>query len=366
MRVVHLTSAHPRNDIRIFIKQCSSLAYKGYQTNLIVADGKGNENIAEVEIIDVGRADNRWQRILQVPKKIYRTALDINADIYHLHDPELLPIGIKLKKYGKRVIFDAHEDFPKQILCKPYLRKAIKKPLSILAAWYENHACYRFDAIIAATPHIRNKFSAINDNTIDINNFPIIGELNSGQREYFVRNEICYVGGYSVIRGLRELVNALPHTKDEVKLNLIGTCMDTQFTNSLKESKGWEKVNELGFQDRENVKKIFERCFAGIVTFLPVPNHLDAQPNKMFEYMSAGLPVIGSRFALWEEIIEGNNCGICVDPRNPLEIAKAINDLYEQPHTAYEMGMNGQKAIFEKYNWQQEEKKLFELYEQLK
>lgn len=366
MKIAHLTSVHPRYDTRIFLKQCSSLVRYGHDVSLIVADGESNEEKAGVKIIDVGRASSRWQRILRVPNKIFQVALDLNADIYHLHDPELLPVGIKLKKSGKCVIFDAHEDFPKQLLSKPYLHKAIKKPLSLLAGWYENYACKMFDAIIAATPHIRNKFLPLNANTVDINNYPIIGELASEHREHVDRTEICFVGGYSQIRGLRELADALSLTKEEIRLNLVGTCPDSNFTSSLEKLQSWCKVNCLGFLDRESVKQIFDRSFAGIVTFLPVPNHIDAQPNKMFEYMSAGLPVIGSRFALWQEIIEGNNCGLCVDPTNPNEIAEAINYLYEQPQVAYEMGLNGQKAIIEKYNWQQEEKKLLELYHQLK
>ena len=81
--------------------------------------------------------------------------------------------------------------------------------------------------------------------------------------------------------------------------------------------------------------------------------------------MSAGVPVIGSRFPLWQEIIEGNRCGLCVDPLNPEEIAEAIEYLVGNREEAEEMGRNGQRAVEERYNWSVEENRLIRFYESL-
>lgn len=121
---------------------------------------------------------------------------------------------------------------------------------------------------------------------------------------------------------------------------------------------GWHKVNEFGYQNRVAVANIMCQSKAGIVTFLPSPNHTDAQPNKMFEYMSSGIPIITSDFPLWREIVEGNHCGICVNPLDPIEIANAINYIIRNVDSAELMGINGQRAIKEKYNWEVEEEKL--------
>ena len=128
---------------------------------------------------------------------------------------------------------------------------------------------------------------------------------------------------------------------------------------------GWQNVNEYGFLDRLGVRNILARSAAGVVTFYPLPNHVDAQPNKMFEYMSAGIPVIASHFPLWREIIEDNQCGLLVDPLNPEAIANAIDYLINNPQEARSMGQNGRRAVEEKYNWTIEQQKLLEFYQRI-
>lgn len=365
MKIAHLTSVHFRYDTRIFIKECGSLV-REYKTFLLVADGKGNELINNINVIDVGKPNNRIDRMFTISKKIFSQALELNADIYHLHDPELLPIAIKLKRKGKKVIFDAHEDFPKQVLTKPYLNKYLARFIGFFMAHYEEYVCAKLDYVITATPTIGQKFSNFCNNVIDINNYPLLGELQSLDKDWItIKNEIAYVGGISKIRGIQESVNALALLKTNTKLNLVGKFSETITYENVKKSKGWSSVNELGQLNREQVRDVLQRSVAGLVTFLPVPNHIDAQPNKMFEYMSAGIPVIGANYPLWQSIIEGNKCGICVNPEDPKEIANAIDRLVLDKKLAEEMGKNGINAVNTKYNWKIEESKLIKVYQEL-
>ncbi len=365
-KVTHLTSAHPRYDTRIFLKMCSSLATNEcFKVSLVVADGKGDETKNSVSIFDVGAKDGgRISRMTKTVKKVFEKAKELDTDIYHLHDPELIPIGIKLKKLGKKVIFDAHEDLPKQLLGKPYLNKPAKVILSKSFEIYEKINLKNFDYIITATPFIRDKFLKINQCSIDINNFPILGELSNNTPWNEKKDEVCYVGGIAQIRGIKEVVKAMEFTAN-TKLNLVGAFGETEVHEETKSYNGWNNVNELGTLDRIGVTKVMSKSKAGLVTFHPLPNHIDAQPNKMFEYMSAGLPIITSNFPLWRDIVEVNNCGICVNPLNPQEITEAINFIIANPKAAEEMGRNGKEAVLEKYNWCAEEKKLFGVYEEL-
>lgn len=363
IHIAHLTSAHPRFDTRIFLKQCRSLARAGYEVALVVADGMGDEVREEVAIHDVGAPSGRLDRMRNVTRRVLAKAVQLDAYVYHLHDPELLPVGLKLKKLGKLVIFDAHEDVPKQLMGKPYLNPLSRWSLSRVFASYEAWACHRLDGIIAATPFIRDKFLASNPNTVDINNFPLLGELTAGEIDWSRKqHQVAYVGGIARIRGILEVVAAVAQTRSDVRLQLVGKFSEVEAERQARASPGWSRTDALGFLDREGVRDVLQRAVAGLVTFLPMPNHIDAQPNKMFEYMSAGVPVIASHFPLWREIVEGNQCGLCVDPLQPAEISQAMDHLLSHPQEAEQMGRNGQKAVQERYNWGIEEKKLLAFY----
>ena len=362
-KIIHLTSAHSRYDTRIFLKICSSLAKnENFLVSLVVADGKSNEIKNNVNILDVGaKIGGRFSRMTKTVKKVFEKAKELDGDIYHLHDPELIPVGLRLKELGKKVVFDAHEDLPKQLLGKPYLNKLVKILFSTGFEIYEKYACKKFDFIITATPSIKDKFLSINKNCLDINNFPILGELSNETQWSEKKDEVCYVGGITQIRGIKEVVKSMELTIN-VKLNLVGAFSEKAVKEEAKSYSGWNKVNELGFLGRSEVADVMSHSKAGIVTYYPLPNHIDAQPNKMFEYMSAGLPIITSNFPLWKEIVEGNKCGICVNPLEPKEIAEAIEYIMNQSQEAEEMGTNGKKAILEKYNWGVEEEKLLKIY----
>lgn len=360
----HLTSVHDRRDVRIFLKMCSSLAKRGFVTSLIVADGMGNEEHVGVFIYDVGKPRSRFDRIMNSTRQVFEQALKLDAEIYHLHDPELIPIALKLKRLGKIVIFDSHEDVPKQLLEKPYLPSLLLQIISPLYAVFERIACSRFNAIIGATPYIRNKFLRINRRCVDINNFPIFGELESPHAVQ-ERSIVTYVGDITAIRGIRELVHAMEHVKSDIKLSIAGDFVDKHLADEVRRQKGWARTNEHGFLDRAGVRDLLSVSLAGLVTLQPTIHYIDSLPVKMLEYMSAGIPVIASNFPIWREIIEGNNCGICVDPLDPIAIATAIDVLVNDPDRARQMGQNGKKAVLEKFTWDTEEKKLLNLYENL-
>ena len=200
---------------------------------------------------------------------------------------------------------------------------------------------------------------------IDVNNYPLLGELSTQQVSWTEKEErVIYAGGITAIRGISQLVDAMSLTQG-VTLDLAGQFSPMSLQTEIMGKTGWKNTYYHGLLSREDMAKVLGKSKAGIVTFLPAENHIDAQPNKMFEYMSAGLPVIGSNFPLWKDIIVGNNCGLCVDPSNPEEIAEAIEFIIKNPESSEKMGLNGQKAVHEKYNWNIEEDKLISLYNKL-
>ena len=366
INVAHLSSVHPRLDSRILFKECRSLSAAGFQVSLVVADGKGDAEIDGVRIYDVGYVSGRVRRMLVTSRRVLKRALALDAQVYHLHDPELLLIAGSLVRAGKTVIFDAHEDVPVQIRGKPHIHPWLRPLLSRLYGAFESSVARRLDAVVTATPFIRDKFLKVNPHSVDINNFPIPDELVS-QRDSreSSQHRVCYVGAISLNRGIREIVKAINIVGSNAELVLCGKFEDEQVRREVETFEGWRRVDALGWLDRDGVRDALSRCVAGLVTLHPKENYVDALPVKMFEYMSAGLPVICSNFPLWRNIVEDSDCGVCVDPGKPEEIAAAIDFLVQNPARATEMGENGRQAIERRYNWPAEERKLIELYKQL-
>jgi len=361
-KVAHLTSVHARHDIRILLKECSSLVKAGYDVSLVVADGLGNEVKNGINIHDVGLENSRLSRVLNTTKSIYKKAIELDADLYHFHDPEMINVGLKLKKNGKKVIFDSHEDFASDLLTKSYLPVLVRYPMSIAFRLYDYIVCNKFDTIVTATKAISEIYKKRGCKTVVINNYPIIEELSVApvKRE----NIACFVGAQTPIRGIKELVDAIDLVDDGL-LYLAGPIVNQEFKQELEALPGWSKVVDLGIISRSEVANLLAKSAVGLVTYLPAPNHIDAQPNKLFEYMSVGLPVIASYFPLWKEIVEENNCGVCVDPNNSEEIANKMKYFFNHNKEIEEMGKNGILAVETTYNWLVEESKLVALYERL-
>ena len=363
MKACHLTSVHPAFDTRIFVKECSSLSKAGFQVTLI-APADRDEVKNGVHIVAVKKKSTRLQRMITTVHDVALKAEDIQADIYHIHDPELLRVGLQLRRKGFKVIYDAHEDVPRQLLAKHYLPSFSRKLIAAGFEKYENRAAARFDGIITVTPLLEKRFKTINPHTWQVCNFPSLQEFPAAGTKWEDRkNEVCYIGNITAIRGIHEMIKSLEHC--DTKLHLGGVFSPTALRDEVAAYKGWTKVLEYGFMNRTQVKETLSSCKIGLVLLHPAENYVDAYPVKLFEYMAAGIPVIASDFPFWKEIIDRYQCGICVDPFNIQAIAKAINDLLNNDHVAQQMGSNGRKAIEMTFNWEKEEKKLITIYQQL-
>jgi glycosyltransferase involved in cell wall biosynthesis len=352
---------HSPEDIRIFAKECKSLMKHKYHV-VMIAPADRNQVANGIQTYGVTRrAGSRFSRMTRTVWEIFKKADQLEADIYHFHDPELIPVGLLLRQKRKKVIYDVHEDVPQDIKDKPWIYPVLRKSLSFAFELFENLSVKSFSFIVAATPAIKKRLTQFNANIIDVNNYPFLDEFSANWNHK--NREICYIGGLSELRGIKEMIQAMKFVHG--KLNLAGRFQTQRLEQQVHELSEWQKVNWFGFVDREKMAEIVSVSCAGLVIYHPIANHIQAQPNKIFEYMSAGIPVIASNFPLWKEIVEGHRCGICVDPMNPENVGNAINYLLTHEVEAKQMGKNGRRAVEQKFNWEKEEKKLIKVYEQL-
>jgi glycosyltransferase involved in cell wall biosynthesis len=365
-KVVHITSVHQRYDTRIFQKECLSLKEAGYEVSLVVADGKGDETFEGIKIYDVGKEKSRIKRLLFTSKKVVEKARELNADIYHYHDPDLL-IAARSLSLNAHLIFDSHEDFPALMLQRDYIPNILRKTLFRLAKRIEKKSARQMSAVVCATDNIRDKFLSYERvNAVTIKNYPRLEITENNTHKKEVNQPIaCYVGGLTPIRGVREMI--LSCEKAGVKLLLAGPFDSEEYFKEIRQMPEWKNVEYLGYVESTQVKeKVYDRASLGLVLLHDAPNHRLAIPIKQLEYMSCGLPSISSKEVLFcKEVVEKENCGIVVNPLDTNEIAEAIKKIINNPPLAKQMSKNAIKAAKEKYNWQSQEKELISLYKKL-
>jgi len=373
-KICVLTSVHPASDVRIFHKECKSLARAGYDVTLVATGEKDSEHDGVMHRA-IPASKGRLQRFLRGSLAVYRKAIQEDADAYHFHDPELIPIALLLRLRGKKVVYDIHEDLPSTISYKPYIPPTLCGPVSSVARRIENFAARRFTGLITASPAIADRFRRLNRNLAVVNNFPRIEEIESGSSagdrpagRASRKPALLYVGmRITRARCAVEMVEAMGLLPESVpaSLRLVGNWDSEELPESLSKLAGWDRVEFVGQLGRPGVAEELRNAAVGLVILHPEPNYVISQPVKLFEYMCAGLPVIVSDFPICREIVNQAGCGILVDPFNPKEIADAMTYLLTHPEEASEMGRRGYEVVREKYSWANEEKTLLNFYSEL-
>lgn len=368
IKVCHMTSAHAPEDVRIFHKECVSLAKAGYDVYL-VERGESYEKEG-VHIVGVGQpAGGRFSRITRFSQKVYEVALSLDADIYHLHDPELLPYGLKLKRKGKKVIFDSHERYSMQLRSKPYLPAWCTKMIADFYSTYERYVLKRIDAVIfPCTFNGEKLYEGVCPRSILIDNVAKLEEMYDRYVELETRQGLpmCFVGSLSEARCVTEIVQAAKLAN--IPLILAGEFSSSAYKKEIQELiSHCEGIKWIGSIPHDEVITLLQNASAGLCPEKNVAqyNTVDNLATKSYEYMAMALPVVVAAYPFSSKVMETYQYGIQVNPDSVEEIAAAMRYLWDNPEEAKRMGENGRRAIKEKFNWEIEEKKLLALYEDI-
>lgn len=375
VRVCHLASKHKMNDMRIFEKECKSLSKAGFDVTLI-----GFGDTSKTDIINGIRCislycpvKNNLELLRKRNKLIYETALQVDAKVYHLHEPELLPVGKKLKKKGKIVIFDSHEFYGWQLHDNIHKIKIIKTPASMMKVIgnqymrYEKRICMKLDGVIqVCTMNGVDYFANRCRRSIFIRNLPsVVDYTRQSNFDLSVKPIVAMIGGITKERGITQLVKATHQAGGT--LLLAGDFLPKSYETELRQMPEFECVEYKGFLDKNGMVATLEQANIGASTILNVGQYdkIDTFPTKVYDYMSMELPVVISDTEYAKKMNEKYHFGICVNPDDPDSIAKAITWLKDHPEQAIEMGKNGRKAIEDEFNWEKESEKLIAFYHYL-
>ena len=366
-----LTSVHPAFDTRIFHREAKTLVKIGYKVYIIATHNK-EEIVEGIHIIPLPKRKNRFYRFFIKVWVILSKSIKINAKVYHFHDPELILIGLILKLIGKKVIYDVHENVCLQALSSEWIFPPIRKVISFFVIFIEWFSLHFFDKIIVAGKDIKFQphFKKFSNKIIILRNFPII---TFSEMEVFPKPNdkirFIYTGGIASTRGIMEIIEAYKFIGcKNSELILLGFFGNVDFKDKIM-----NKINNfvnIKYISAISYKKMFEllkNCHVGLICFKPTLNNINAlsgRNNKIYEYMMAGLAIIGSNFESWNDFILGNKIGVTVDPNNVSEISRAINFLIENPERMFSMEKNAKK-LSNKYSWESERHKLINLYKEL-
>lgn len=356
-------------DTRIYHKECESLAEAGFDVTLIATDHPdlSTGKTMRFQVSRLTAAGNRWIRMTKNCWEVYCRAKQMKAQIYHFHDPELIWVGWLLKSKDNHVIYDIHEDYETGIRQKKYLPPFLRRSFSWVYRAIENLCIGRFELILAEKYYI-DKYQRGET----VLNYPVIGpaieaDYTSGIHQTI---DLIYTGNVTMDRGalLHARVAGLDST---IRVAYIGKC-PRAIADQIYVEAGTAKNQVLidgidAFVSRDTIDERYRQgnWLAGLALFPPTEHYMKKELTKFFEYMNAGLPIICSNFPAWSDFVNEHKCGIAVDPNDRESILGAIMYLKNNSDKAREMGRNGQRAVQQELNWEQESAKLVSLYKQL-
>lgn len=363
-RVVHLSSVHPPYDPRILHKETASLARAGHEVVLVVPHTHA-ETVDGVRIAPVPPPASRLARMTVTGARVFAAAWRQRADLYHFHDPELIPWALLLRLRGVPVIYDIHEDHTTGIAQKPYLPRFLRRPLAGLMGGLERLAGAVFAQVIAEAYYIRRFPRAT-----PVLNYPTLEDGPAPQAFDAASRRLLYTGNVTPFRGAFTHVRLL-HALPEARIHLVGHCpgaLAAQLRARAGDAAGRLSIEgEDAFVPFARIAQHYREggWLAGLALFPDTPHYREKALTKFFEYMRAGLPIVCSDFPAWRALVADTGTGLCVDPEDVEAQAAAIRRLAERPEEARAMGARGQELVRTRYNWQAEAENLLALYREL-
>lgn len=360
VQILHVTTAHGRDDARIYHKECVSLWSAGYDVTLLAPGLSCPDNSTSPSVVGLGRFSSRLGRMILGPSRVLYSISKIRPDVVHIHDPELLLLVPLFRLLGSRVVYDAHEDYPRQIVAKQYIPKAIRSAVARIFECFENLVTRLCVLIVAATPTIAERFNKLGRPTICVRNFALSREfqVSNGHRD---GTDLVYVGGITRHRGLQEMISLAERLN--ATLHLAGPLTPSSLINELSSAEAQRHVQYHGVLERAEVSQLLSQAGVGLLLLHPLPNHTASLPVKLFEYLAAGLPVIASDFPYWRALMAGSDVVTFVAWNDAEAIAEATSAVLRRlEQRGADVRAAARQVFTERFSWDSEAQQLLASY----
>ncbi|MHC1765389.1 MAG: glycosyltransferase family 4 protein [Verrucomicrobiia bacterium] len=358
----HLSTVHRWFDERILHKECKTLARSGWDVRFIVPADEAKE-LDAVKILPLRPYRTKLGRRTLGLLEIVAKALRQKADVYHFHDPELIPVGLLLSMLGQIVIYDAHEDYQQKFAGRGGGSRTVRLASDV---WWriERISASSFSHVITADTHTKAKFGE--KSATSCANFPPTKFTAVTRRREPGVIRVIYVGQMRPDRGLLQMAQALGYLRDlDVEFHIVGSTPDAELIRHLQ---SYQRVVLRGRIPWEELNQHLADADIGVVLLQPVPGYTYCPGEnivKLWEYMAVGLPVVISDFPKLRTLMAELGCGMTVDPTDPKAIAGATRCLVRDRDMRDRMGKKGRQAVLSRCNWEVEGAKLLHVYSSL-
>ncbi len=362
-KICHITSRHDSFDTRIFYKECRTLKNK-YSVVLLAPNASSAMN----DGIEITGFQYTAGKNISNLFRILRTALKQKAELYHIHDPELLPVAWLLRTFfGKKIIYDVHENYYESLI-----EHQASKLTQRLFRFFDRWAAKNCALILAESSYI-SIYQGRARNLSVIENFCDVAALKpylSFNRTN--SNRMVYIGTIHEHRGaivMLEVLNNLRARGLDIKLDMIGKITDPGLMKRIEALPFYSKIkNEISWHGPLNISEsyhIAEKSFVGLCLIEPLPNHLESYPTKLFEYMAVGLPIVATNISLYRSVVERRECGLCAAYDDIPAIADIIGKIYTDKALLQSFSERGPQVVISNYNWASEKNILLDFYQKV-
>lgn len=367
IKVCHISSMHNNwADDRIYERACQGLNNEGFDVHLVFTRP---DNVPQEEgvlfhwIKPRTGFKRRWFSSIEAVDK----AIAINADIYHFHDPDLLPHISKIKKKlpNAKVVYDMHENHQVR-----FTQWGLPSFFGKLYHRYEIKKINQIDGFITTTESMKSLFKETKKPGIVVRNSVSIKRLEHIDIDSVnpFHPPVMYTSGsQSHSRLVLETVQSMKYIPSDLDYQMMFAgryspgIEDELITQAKKDGTDKRLLLEGMIPWDDNFIRT-AKAFCGCVFYEDNLNNRVTLPNRLYEYMFSGIPIVVSDFPELRNIVEKANCGVIVNSESPKDIAKAFEFLLRNPEEAKRMGENGRKAIFEDFGYHVDLKNTVEFY----